>query len=149
MDERTRRWRAKPEVKEHLASYMREWRAENREKVRASNKKWRDTNPDRVRKKAKDWRTGNPERIRDHNLKNGHGIVGRDYDRMSAAQDGKCHICEAMDVKLCVDHDHDTGEIRKLLCRTCNMLVGFFEKHPERMQATAWYVQLYGDGLLV
>lgn len=66
-------------------------------------------------------------------LKHRYGITIDDYERKLAEQDGKCAICglpaEAVDnpdhwgKTLCVDHDHETGETRGLLCNDCNLTV--------------------------
>lgn len=59
---------------------------------------------------------------RTYNLKPG------DYDRLYEAQGGKCAICErstGLTRRLSVDHDHDTGEVRGLLCRPCNNMLGW------------------------
>lgn len=47
-------------------------------------------------------------------------------------QNGKCYVCgeEGKGVKrprLRVDHDHNTGKVRKLLCNTCNIIAGIVE----------------------
>lgn len=51
------------------------------------------------------------------------GISKREFDVMYANQGGKCGICKAIlsDVSAAVDHDHDSGKIRGLLCRPCNL----------------------------
>ena len=56
-----------------------------------------------------------------------------DYDAMYEAQSGKCAICEESPSgesrydKLCVDHNHITGEVRGLLCGSCNLGLGKFK----------------------
>lgn len=50
-----------------------------------------------------------------------------EYERLYVGQNGRCAICEratGASRKLSVDHDHDTGEVRGLLCRTCNNMLG-------------------------
>lgn len=49
-----------------------------------------------------------------------------DYRNILESQDGVCAICKTnSDTKLSVDHDHDTGRVRGLLCRKCNLGIGF------------------------
>lgn len=58
---------------------------------------------------------------RTYNLKPG------DYEKLYQAQGGHCAICEratGATRKLSVDHDHETGEVRGLLCRPCNNMLG-------------------------
>ena len=54
--------------------------------------------------------------------------IGRDgYDLLYAAQGGTCAICQratGRTRRLSVDHDHVTGEVRGLLCRPCNDMLG-------------------------
>src|ERR1700746_492698 len=67
-------------------------------------------------------------------LKGRYGITVEEYDRRLAQQGGRCAICrkcpdEAKRPKhwagvFCVDHDHDTGAVRGLLCNDCNLVVG-------------------------
>jgi hypothetical protein len=74
-----------------------------------------------------------------------YGITAADYARLYAAQGGKCYICrrKAHSKRLAVDHDHETGEVRGLLCadreRGCNFaLVGNIRGanlHERRMMA--------------
>ena len=66
-----------------------------------------------------------------------HGITPAEYDAMLADQEGGCAMCGQPETKrqghggtlmsLAVDHDHDTGEVRGLLCARCNLLLGQVE----------------------
>ena len=43
-------------------------------------------------------------------------------------QDGKCAICHQVPTKLVIDHDHETGLVRGLLCSPCNTSLGGFHE---------------------
>lgn len=58
-----------------------------------------------------------------------YGIDLDTYEQMVADQKSRCAICRSLPVNraLCVDHDHETGEVRGLLCHSCNTGLGFIE----------------------
>ncbi len=95
----------------------------------------------------KEWRRKMPlERRRQierrENLKSKYGLSPDDYDLIFAAQGGKCAICTQPpgDKRLHVDHDHETGEIRGLLCSCCNTAIGQLQDDPDLAQAAADYL---------
>lgn len=80
------------------------------------------------------------EKQRDSNLKRNYGIDINDYNKMFLDQEGCCAICKThqikLDRKLAVDHCHDTGKVRLLLCSACNTGIGFL-KHDIGILANA------------
>jgi hypothetical protein len=60
---------------------------------------------------------------RDRDLRHNHAIKLTHYEAMFEAQDGRCGICGKPQGRrpLQVDHDHDTREVRGLLCQHCNL----------------------------
>lgn len=67
---------------------------------------------------------------------------------MYDAQAGKCAICLAREAT-CVDHDHDTGDIRGLLCRKCNSAIGIIGETPELLDRAAKYLRRHKKTLTV
>jgi Recombination endonuclease VII len=81
-------------------------------------------------------------------------------EAMLGAQNGRCAICrkgwaeckaakrvqhEAMFLHyLYVDHDHQSGRVRGLLCNACNTAIGLFEEDPARIGAAAAYLSEEG-----
>lgn len=60
-----------------------------------------------------------------------YGLSAEELDKIIIRSSGKCDICcAAEDDKhtLHIDHDHATGEIRGMLCRACNVSLGYYEK---------------------
>jgi DNA-directed RNA polymerase subunit RPC12/RpoP len=65
-----------------------------------------------------------------------------DYLEMFEKQNGKCAICgkEVVDERLFVDHNHDTGEVRGLLCRNCNAGIGFLKDDIDLLRSAIKYL---------
>lgn len=93
----------------------------------------------------------NPDRRRAQGLEERYKITIDDYDRMLAAQKGVCAICNKPNAqidnrtgknrRLHVDHDHETGEVRGLLCGLCNVALGLIEMDPERLLGLIKYLE--------
>lgn len=51
-----------------------------------------------------------------------YGLGVTDHDALMALQDGRCAVCRKRQTMqaLAVDHDHQTGKVRGLLCKGCN-----------------------------
>ncbi|MCZ0976200.1 endonuclease VII domain-containing protein [Streptomyces albulus] len=72
-----------------------------------------------------------------------YGLRPGEYDRLFAAQGGRCAICGgARKQRLSVDHCHKTQLVRGLLCRMCNgRLLTAAKDHPETLRAAASYLE--------
>lgn len=73
-----------------------------------------------------------------------YGMTIEDYDRMFAEQNGGCAICGGTPTRtehLHVDHDHETGRIRGLLCDSCNLGLGKFRDDPDVLAKAAAYLR--------
>jgi hypothetical protein len=75
-----------------------------------------------------------------------YGINREQFEALVAAQEGRCAICNeengdrAGTQSLVVDHDHENGMIRGLLCHRCNMALGLLEDDPGRILRAAAYL---------
>jgi len=72
------------------------------------------------------------------NLKQ-YGLTQQQYDAMLAEQKGRCAICNEK-ADLVIDHDHEGGAVRGLLCYSCNIGLGFFKDRPVVLAAAAEYL---------
>jgi hypothetical protein len=76
------------------------------------------------------------------------------FNAMLQDQSGCCAICDRHITELGegrwktlgVDHDHDTGEVRGLLCHSCNSGLGMFREDTRLMERAAKYIRLYKKG---
>lgn len=74
-----------------------------------------------------------------------YGLTLDDYNVLLDAQDGQCAICPAKPSNrvLAVDHCHETGRVRALLCGACNLGLGNFRDNPERLRRAAEYLEVH------
>lgn len=127
-----------------VAARRKKWYAENREREIERVTGWQRANKDRYNAKQRRYRAANKERIRDQYVRRTFGITLADYERMLDEQDGGCAICGAPEPEgssLHVDHDHDTGEVRALLCFPCNNALGLLGDDPERVATLLEYLE--------
>ncbi len=79
-------------------------------------------------------------------LKHKYGITVDQYDQLLAEQGGGCAICGVAGPEaarwgvLVVDHDHETGKVRGLLCSNCNCAIGLLGDSPELLTKAAGYL---------
>lgn len=57
-----------------------------------------------------------------------YGITPERFEELVSQQGGVCKICKKIPIYFCIDHDHITGKIRGLLCKNCNVGLGYIEK---------------------
>lgn len=101
------------------------------EKSRSNQKRWRD-------KQTPEWRFN-------RSLVYKFGITIEHYYSMLDSQAGRCAICRTMTPGryknfFCVDHDHATGEIRGLLCDSCNIGLSKFRDDTNVVLRAALYL---------
>jgi len=82
----------------------------------------------------------NRDYSRKYLFKNRYNITEEQYELKAAQQDNRCAICGAR-VKLHVDHDHNTGAFRGLLCPNCNKAIGLFKDNPDTLRSAAEYLE--------
>jgi hypothetical protein len=81
----------------------------------------------------------NKEYMRNFDLKKSYGITINDYNKMFNEQYGCCAICkihilelgQKIKKHLCVDHNHETGQVRGLLCDKCNRGIGLLQDNKD------------------
>lgn len=80
---------------------------------------------------------------RRHKLKVKYGLTLEAVDEMLARQGKACAACRTPfdSTGPVVDHDHQTGRVRGLLCRNCNLALGHAADSPERLRALLNYVE--------
>ena len=77
---------------------------------------------------------------RHYHLKQKYGMGASEVRTLVDAQGGKCPICRKRPATQ-VDHDHDTGRIRGVLCLYCNAALGAFHDDPALISKAIAYIE--------
>src|SRR5262245_37438199 len=134
---RRRRRREDPEHAEKVRTYNRAWYAAHKEAITARQRRDWAENP---YWKSEEW----ARRSRNRRLKVMYGLTIEDYDALLARQGGACAICrKPPEQRLCVDHCHTTKKVRRLLCRRCNLGIGYFGDDPRLLRRAAAYLEAF------
>lgn len=121
-----------PRTNEQKAKQMRELRAKD---------------PQKHREMARQWRAANPGYAAMRSRLQRYGLTGHAYEKMLTAQAGLCAICHrkpGMKKGLQIDHDHETGAVRALLCLNCNTGLGNFRDDSKLLRAAVEYLIAHG-----
>jgi hypothetical protein len=129
---------------------------ENMELVAEHGKKYYDGHIDEILKKKKEYRRSNPEVAEAYRERNkeklaaknreyvvgGYGIGLEEYNEILFRQNGKCAICgaEPSNKNLYIDHNHETGKVRGLLCPRCNFGLGHFKDSSVLLKSAIDYL---------
>jgi hypothetical protein len=77
---------------------------------------------------------------RHYHLKRRYGIGAAEFDELVRDQHGVCAICGRENPEH-VDHDHETGKVRGILCFNCNGGLGQFSDNTERLSNAIEYLE--------
>lgn len=117
------------------------------ERQKENVRKWGALNKEHRSNYDKDKRKNNPNiklEDRKRHYKYNYNITLEELDKLIIEQDNKCRICNRSpnkDKRLHLDHNHETREIRGLLCAQCNWYVGFIEKDPQILSKIKEYLK--------
>ena len=109
----------------------------NKDKIIARTKKWAENNKDKVKDnkdKNQKWSS----------LKRKYGLSKNDYLSLLLTQNYRCKICNNIldnGSKTHVDHDHETGKVRGILCSKCNVGLGNFKDSIQNLYNAIQYLQ--------
>ena len=126
--------------------YMKRWRSDNKARVSEYMTKWHADHSDHELKYRKLYNANRKWLKR-------YGLTYATYVEMAAAQNWACAIChfvpsgEGRD-RLAVDHDHETGAVRGLLCQHCNRGIGQLHDDPDLLYAASEYLSIHKRPLL-
>ncbi len=115
------------------------------EKRKEYLKTWRETNG---KDYHSNWYKTNKQNRLLYNRLRKFGITHKEFITLLDSQDGRCPLCciplsyDLEDQKnTCIDHDHKTGEIRGVLCRLCNTMLGSAKDNITTLENSIKYLQ--------
>ena len=111
---------------------------ENR--CKACKQAWQSDPAQRAARARRSWK---------YSIKVNYGMTPEDYYKMVEEQGNKCAACDTPWEELvnhvwerwCVDHNHNTGEVRGLLCNGCNAAAGHAQDDPKILRGIANYLE--------
>lgn len=124
-------------------AYEAAWAARNPEKRKRYKRKAYQKNRVEILQKSRAWRRTENRAFLNQRLQRMYGISIEEYDGILDGQRGRCAICGDANNggrRLVVDHDHDTGCTRGLLCTLCNRALGLFHDDLVLLNAAAAYL---------
>jgi len=102
---------------------------------------------------SREHRSANYARYRAAGLRKSFGMELHEYEALHSDQNGLCAICGqpethtrgGMPINLAVDHDHEHGHVRALLCGDCNKGIGNFREDVDRLRKAAAYLEHHAE----
>lgn len=146
-------------AKEKLRVYRANYYLKNKARMLALNRSWDMANPEKRRQMRRNnyyknivtqraWHQKNREKhnlsVRRGELMRKFGLTLERYEEMRVAQEGLCAICRqppSPKRKLCVDHCHDSGVVRGLLCILCNAGIGSLKHNKTILESAISYLK--------
>lgn len=145
--------------KEKIKEQHKQYREDNKENLAAQRKARYETNRDEMRARAREFhqkhkdkrnayskqhRKDNPAHYKkldaNHHYKKMYNMTTEDKERMIRNQQGRCVMCQEQLINKAyerhVDHCHDTGKIRGVVCHECNKTEGFMRKFAKKLGVT-------------
>ena len=125
------------------------WRGLNRERIKEWSKQYYLENRERYREQEKKYSSSDLakfRRIRSHYYRV-YNLLENQVRELMDSQKGCCEICEESlispdsDKNYSVDHNHMTGEVRGLLCNSCNTAIGHFKENKKNLANAIKYLE--------
>ena len=143
-------WRNVEKVRAQKRVSMKRLRTMHHEQYLKYGKQWYEKHKDQINTARKERRKTDATfrmQERERKLVRKFSITWQQYEDMFKRQGGKCAICQRPErtinrrgeiFLLAVDHDHETNEIRGLLCNNCNRGIGLLETQQNLLSALAY-----------
>jgi hypothetical protein len=124
----------------NLATRAAKYRANPRPAIDRATR-WQRANPERHQAKQRAYVESGKKKVADRksHLKRSYGLTLEAFHSLLASQGGGCAICGRTDADN-VDHDHETGRVRGILCFKCNVAIGLLDEDWSRANSAGLYL---------
>lgn len=111
--------------KEYFRNYYKKRKAD----LDKYKKEWLEKNPEKSIEYSKKYNDKTTEKRRQYQRKHLYGLTHEQFEEMLKEQDNKCALCSKSfnEAKVFVDHCHSVGNVRGLLCPSCNTALGLIK----------------------
>ena len=142
----------RPEVKARRAALHQEAMSDpvRRAAIQEAAKARYHRDGEKRRARSRELDAANPDRVRNKSLRRMYGLTLQQVEQMRIDQNGECSICcsvlltnKGAGQRYHVDHCHESGKVRALLCSLCNQGLGGFRDNPEWMRRAALYIERF------
>jgi hypothetical protein len=148
LNEKNKQWRG--ENAESIKAKSAESRMRNKAVISERGKAYYEANKEKLKAGARNWRTlnrgaHNVTKSRNRLLRV-YGITVEQYEEQFRTQGERC-VCgrePSEGRRLAVDHCHQSGKVRGLLCQQCNTALGKMDDSPQKMRFFADYLERGG-----
>lgn len=138
---KAKKWRI--DNPDKLKETQKKYRTNNSNKCSVRNKKWRNENVEKVREMKRQWAKDNPDRVkksvRKTRLKQLYNTTVEDVNNKILEQNGLCGVCDEPK-QLVIDHCHNSGNFRGMLCRDCNLALGLLRDKIDNLTRAINYL---------
>jgi len=109
-------------------------------------KKYTETHRKEINARSNLYSHNHRKQKKENELKRRYGLSITEYNNLLLSQDNRCAICgQFLDLTnprdICIDHNHQTGVIRGILCHKCNLAIGLLRDNPEYTNNATIYLK--------
>jgi hypothetical protein len=153
-------YKDKEQLKAYQKAYHKKRYQENRESILIQNKAYRDNNKEKDNERKRRWCAENKNKVNEgwerfyqkqgidnrseYYLLSKYNLTSKEYNIMLESQNHSCAICKRHQSefkrRLAVDHCHDTGKVRGLLCHKCNLVLGYVHDEVTTLNSAVEYL---------
>lgn len=128
-------------------------KARERERIKRQDPEYRErqrlASAERLRRDPESVRASNKRSHERNYYKNTYGLTNEEFETLAQSQGFACAICRCRPTgvgrtnKLHVDHDAETGQVRGLLCGTCNRGIGSLKHSVDNLRNAIAYLEQF------